>query len=113
MESMLPLACIDVDLTLVDLDTELLPGVEKQLRKLVKKYKLMAWSAGGEEYARAVLRRAKIDQYFTHIVGKPFVIIDDEPDSIMKKARIVQIHGPKTWDNLWDKIFGKDTSDYE
>lgn len=103
-----PYAYIDVDLTLVDIDLNLLPGVLEKLPKLKLKYKLVAWSAGGDEYAAYVLSRTGIAKYFDLVLDKPYVIIDDEPDSILSRASVVRVSSKDAWDKIFSGIFHKD-----
>jgi hypothetical protein len=50
--------CIDVDLTTVNEEGDLLPGVSDGLKSLKDKgYLLTLWSYGGEDYARSAARK--------------------------------------------------------
>ena len=55
--------CIDVDLTLIDEDGELLPGAIEALNKLrAVPCELTLWSACGAEYAKSVAARHKLEK---------------------------------------------------
>lgn len=108
-----PTAYIDVDLTLVDLDLNLLPHVPEQLERLSYKYTLVCWSAGGKDYAESVLKKHRLSHYFDYVLSKPFIVIDDAPDHLLSHARVVKIAARTDWANLWDSIFNKDVSSFE
>lgn len=110
---MKPYVYIDVDLTLVDLETGLYPGVRDKLRQLALHYTLIAWSAGGRDYAEEVLKRNDVVHLFTFVLSKPFIVIDDDVEHLLRSCRQVKIDNPRTWANLWSLIFGKDVSPYE
>lgn len=104
-----PMCFIDVDLTLVDIETDLYDGVRERIIELNKKYELICWSAGGKEYASQVLTKNNIRQYFTTVLDKPYTIIDDEPDSILSRARVLRITSRDDWkqESFWSMIFNK------
>lgn len=104
----LPFCYIDVDLTLVDLNCKVYPQAVKELPRLMQKYTLVAWSAGGKDYAERVLRDNHIIKYFDYVLSKPSFLIDDDLEHIFRSARKVNIEGPSTWNNIWSLIFGKD-----
>ena len=83
--------CIDVDLTLIDEEGELLPGVLEALTKFRKApCELTLWSAAGAEYAKPVARRHKLEQFFQGFAGKPDIAIDDDPSSLNLRKLIVK-----------------------
>ena len=83
--------CIDVDLTLIDEQGELLPGAIEALEKIRKApCELTLWSAAGAEYAKAVAARHKIEHFFQGIAGKPDIAIDDDPQSLVLRKMIVR-----------------------
>lgn len=103
---------IDVDLTLIDIDDKLLPGVEDGLRwmAITKGYKLYCWSAGGEDYARRMLAKNGILHFFRDVFDKPDGIIDDSPEHLLNPHRVIKINRKDDWTRIKDLIFRKDTS---
>jgi phosphoglycolate phosphatase-like HAD superfamily hydrolase len=92
--------CIDVDLTLIDEQGELLPGAIEALEKLRKApCELTLWSAAGAEYAKAVAARLKVEKYFQGFGGKPDIAIDDDPKSLVLRKLIV-----KKPEDQWSEI---------
>lgn len=102
-------AYIDVDLTLIDIEDQLLDGVEEGLKWMSKRYTLICWSAGGEEYARKICEMHGLTKYFKHILDKPDLIVDDSPDSILKHTNIIRIRAKNSWLHIRDKVFHKCT----
>lgn len=101
---------IDIDLTLIDIDGNLLPEVSSRLQEMrARQYDLIAWSQGGKEYADKVLKKHKLKKYFSAVVTKPRIIIDDAPDNILKRADVLTVTGTEFWDkqNFWNKVFQK------
>jgi len=83
--------CIDVDLTLIDEQGELLPGAIEALTKLREvPCELTLWSAAGAEYARSVAARYDLKEFFAGFAGKPDVAIDDDPQSLVLRKLIVR-----------------------
>lgn len=107
--SNLPYAYIDVDLTLVDLDLNLLPEVAERLPALAAHYNLVCWSSGGAEYAKGICDRYMLSEHFIVFLDKPYIIIDDDPEHILS-CRCAKIQHKAAWteQNLWSNIFGKD-----
>ncbi len=92
--------CIDVDLTLIDEEGELLPGAIEALAKLRETpCELTLWSAAGAEYAKSVAARHKLENFFQGFAGKPDLAIDDDPQSLVLRKLIVR----KPEDH-WDDI---------
>ncbi len=95
-------AYIDVDLTMIDHDDNLYPGVAKGLRHLKEKgYRLICWSGGGMEYARRMCEKQKIEGFFDYFLDKPAMIIDDAYETITLPATKLK---PSFWKNFIDKI---------
>ena len=93
--------CIDVDLTLIDEEGELLPGVVEALTKLRNvPCELTLWSAAGAEYAKSVAARHKLENFFGGFAGKPDLAIDDDPQSLVLRKLIVK----KSQDH-WSEIY--------
>ena len=83
--------CIDVDLTLIDEEGELLPGAIEALTKLREvPCELTLWSAAGAEYAKSVAARHKVEKFFEGFAGKPDLAIDDDPQSLVLRKLIVR-----------------------
>ena len=86
--------CIDVDLTLIDEEGELLPGAIEALTKLREvPCELTLWSAAGAEYAKSVAARHKLEKLFEGFAGKPDLAIDDDPQSLALRKLIVRKPG--------------------
>lgn len=104
-----PSCFIDVDLTLVDIELTPYEGVRERLIELSKKYELVCWSAGGKEYATQVLNQTRLRQYFSTVLDKPYIIVDDEPDSILTRARVLRITLQENWtkESFWSRVFNK------
>jgi len=99
---------IDVDLTLIDMDDHLLPGVVEGLQFLRRKgFKLICWSMGGEDYAKSVCERYGIDKYFDLFLDKPHGIIDDDPELLLdpRCVRIFRVTGRKWWEGIINQVF--------
>lgn len=107
-------AFIDVDLTLIDTDNNLFPMVKEGLEWMtkVKGYKLVCWSAGGEEYAENILEQHEIRNYFAAVLDKPDFVIDDSPHSIVSTHNTVKVNNSLFWEDLKSYIFRKDTKPF-
>jgi hypothetical protein len=96
--------CIDVDLTVVDLDGKLLPGVVQNLQSLKERgCELILWSYGGAEYAEKVARRHKLENFFTGFSAKPDIAVDDESEKIASFA-VVDAAAAKSWDHIAEEV---------
>jgi hypothetical protein len=74
---------VDLDLTLIDEEERLLPGVTNALAKLKScGCKLTLWSATGAERAKSLAHEKGIHQFFDSFEAKPDVIVDDDPESV-------------------------------
>jgi phosphoglycolate phosphatase-like HAD superfamily hydrolase len=83
--------CIDVDLTLVDEEGELLPGAVEALTMLREvPCELTLWSAAGAEYAKSIAARHKLGHLFEGFAGKPDLAIDDDPQSLVLRKLVVR-----------------------
>jgi phosphoglycolate phosphatase-like HAD superfamily hydrolase len=92
--------CIDVDLTLIDENGELLPGAIEALHKLRDfPCRITLWSAAGAEYSRSVAARHKLEHFFEGFAGKPDLAIDDDPQSLILKKLILK-DPARTWNNV-------------
>ena len=80
---------IDVDLTIVDENEELLPGVVEGLKTLKDNgYSLMLWSCGGEERARLIARKHNLRCFFDEYATKPDLVIDDDFEALSQLPTI-------------------------
>ena len=86
---------IDVDLTLINENGELLSGAIEGLKALkAKGYSLTLWSYGGEEYARLIAGKHKLENFFEGYATKPDLVIDDDFEALSQlptiDARVVK-----------------------
>jgi hypothetical protein len=80
---------IDVDLTIVDENEDLLPGVVEGLKALKNKgYSLMLWSCGGEERARLIAEKHNLRCFFNEYATKPDLVIDDDFEALSQLPTI-------------------------
>lgn len=92
--------CIDVDLTLINEEGELLPGAIEALTKFRQvPCELTLWSAAGAVYAKSVATKHNLESFFEGFAGKPDLAIDDDPQSLLLRKMVVR----KPEDN-WDTI---------
>ena len=99
---------IDVDQTLIGVDSNLLPGVRDKLEYLWRYgYELICWSGGGKEYAQKICDKNNITQYFRMFLDKPDIIVDDNPDSIMGHARVCKVDSEDWWVNHFPNMMYK------
>ena len=103
-------AFIDVDLTIIDIQGNLLPDVEKTLKELTLRYQLICWSAGGAEYATRILEKHDLLPYFMYVLSKPDILVDDAPEGIVNSANKVYIKDRNSWSTVWNQIFHKETA---
>lgn len=98
---------VDVDLTLIDLNGQLLEGVRPALEALRKKgCHLFLWSTNGAEYAKTVAARYRLTDFFEGYVAKPDIAIDDTPSST-RPAFLYNVHDEASWESLAGKIIKK------
>ena len=77
--------CIDVDLTLVNANEELLPGAREGLKVLKDKgYLLTLWSYSGEDRAREMARKHNLCCFFDAYAAKPDLAIDDDAEALSR-----------------------------
>jgi hypothetical protein len=87
---------IDVDLTIVDSDRQLMPGVRECLQALQAKkspdgqraYSLQLWSSCGKEYAEAIANRFNLHTLFDSFASKPDLVVDDMVTSSFPRSAI-------------------------
>jgi phosphoglycolate phosphatase-like HAD superfamily hydrolase len=108
----LPMVYVDVDLTLIDAQGNLLAGVKKVLEELNYRYDLVCWSHGGLEYAEKILDDHAIRHYFCAVLAKPFGIIDDCEDYSLPRSFKVNIFNWLGWRTVWNQIFQKTVNNW-
>ena len=92
--------CIDVDLTVINENDELLPGVVEGLKALKDRgYFLVLWSSCGEDYARSVARRKHLYCFFDSYATKPDIAVDDQCDKT-RSFPVVDARAWKTWQEI-------------
>lgn len=95
---------IDVDLTLIDESGNLIPGAREGLKALKDAgCKLYLWSAGGENYARAVAAKHNLTNFFDGIIAKPDIVIDDMPSSTVSPY-VYRVRNEYSWELLVERI---------
>lgn len=88
---------IDVDLTLINENGELLSGAIDGLKALkAKGYSLTLWSYGGEEYARLIAGKHKLENFFEGYATKPDLVIDDDFEALSQLPTI-DVRVTKNW----------------
>jgi hypothetical protein len=95
---------IDVDLTIIDENENLLPGVVEGLKALKDKdYFLTLWSHGGEERARTIARKHHLCCFFDGYATKPDLLLDDDTEVLNGFPAIDVLdtkENPRGWKNL-------------
>jgi hypothetical protein len=95
---------IDVDLTIIDENENLLPGVVEGLKALKdKSYCLTLWSHGGEERARMIARKHNLDTFFDGYATKPDLLVDDDAEVLNGFPGIDALdtkEKPRAWKSL-------------
>jgi hypothetical protein len=98
---------IDVDLTLVDANRNLLAGAPEALAKLKGKgCHLFLWSTNGAEYARKIAGLYGLTEMFEGFSAKPDIIIDDMPGTVLNPF-VFDVNGEPSWPALAEKIIRK------
>jgi len=95
---------VDVDLTLVDAEGNLLDSAREALGKLAGAgCHLFLWSTAGAEYAHKVAERHKLTQLFEGFAAKPDIIIDDMPSTVAAPF-VFRVQDELSWASLVDKV---------
>jgi phosphoglycolate phosphatase-like HAD superfamily hydrolase len=95
---------VDVDLTLVDHNQNLIPGAREALQRLVDNgCHLFLWSTAGQKYAAGIAARHLLSDLFDGFAAKPDIIIDDVPDSVTKPF-VYNPNQEKSWEALAEVI---------
>jgi phosphoglycolate phosphatase-like HAD superfamily hydrolase len=98
---------VDVDLTLVDANRNLLGGATEALTKLKDKgCHLFLWSTNGAEYAQKVARLHGLTDLFEGFSTKPDIIIDDMPGTVLNPF-VFDVNAESSWPSLADRIIRK------
>ena len=98
---------VDVDLTLVDTNGKLLPGVTEALAKLRDKgCHLFLWSTNGADYARKIASLYSLTEMFEGFAAKPDIIIDDMPGTALNPF-VFDVNTEESWPALAEKIIRK------
>jgi len=95
---------VDVDLTLVDANKNLLTGAAEALTKLNDSgCHLFLWSTNGAEYARKVAALHHLTDLFEGFVAKPDIVIDDMPGTVLNPF-VFDVNAEPSWPALAQKI---------
>ncbi|HVM59241.1 MAG TPA: hypothetical protein VMV72_00105 [Verrucomicrobiae bacterium] len=95
---------VDVDLTLVDQNGNLLEGAADSLRILKDKgCHLYLWSTAGTNYARSVAERHRLSDLFEGYAPKPDIVIDDMPASALNVI-VFNPHEEESWASMANRI---------
>lgn len=98
---------VDVDLTLVDANGNLLEGAKEALIKLKNKgCHLFLWSSVGIEYTQKVAALHRLTDLFEGFASKPDIIIDDMPNTAIAPF-VFNVHEEPSWIAMADKIINK------
>jgi ribonucleotide monophosphatase NagD (HAD superfamily) len=98
---------VDVDLTLVDANRNLLPGATEALAKLKDKGRhLFLWSTNGADYARKIASLYHLTEMFEGFAAKPDIIIDDMPGTVLNPF-VFDVNTEASWPALADRIIRK------
>src|SRR5438874_353743 len=88
---------VDVDMTLVDANGNLLAGSSQALRRLKQKgCHLFLWSTVGVDYAKAIAARHELTDVFESFVAKPDIIIDDMPSTVLNPF-VFNVQREESW----------------
>jgi len=100
---------IDVDLTLVDADGKVYPGVAATLQRYRRMYStVVCWSHTGGEYAKRMCVDNGIDKYFDYFLSKPDIIVDDDPPFLMEYAHVLKVNDKTWWLDAMTSLYGKE-----
>jgi len=98
---------VDVDLTLIDGNGNILAGAADALSKLKNKgCHLFLWSTNGADYAQKVARLHGLAGLFEGFAPKPDIIIDDMPGTALNPF-VFDVNAESSWPSLADKIIRK------
>ena len=98
---------VDVDLTLVDANKNLLPGAADALNQLQERgCHLFLWSTNGADYARKVAALHGLTHFFEGFAAKPDIIIDDMPGTVLNPY-VFDVNAEGSWPKLANTILRK------
>ena len=98
---------VDVDLTLVDANGQLLDGALEGLRKLKDRgCHLFLWSSVGMEYSQRVAKAHNLEAMFEGYCPKPDIIVDDMPSTALDPF-VFNVHDETSWPAMAERIIQK------
>lgn len=98
---------VDVDLTLVDANRNLLAGALEALTKLKDRgCHLFLWSTNGADYAKKLAELHRLSDLFEGFSAKPDIIVDDMPGTALNPF-VFDVNSESSWPALADKILRK------
>ncbi|HZL13132.1 MAG TPA: hypothetical protein VFC85_03215 [Verrucomicrobiae bacterium] len=104
---------IDVDGTLLNSNEGVDPRAQEILRQIRLKLNaeypdsgLYLWSGAGGDYARSKAQEHGLSGFFSGFAGKPDIIIDDNPPSVLPR-RTIMWRDDSQWQNLKSSIFAE------
>ncbi len=104
---------IDVDGTLLNSNEGVDPRAQEILRQIRLKLNaeypdsgLYLWSGAGGDYARSKAEEHGLAGFFSGFVGKPDVIIDDNPSSVLPQ-KIITWCDDSQWQSLKSSVFAE------
>ena len=98
---------IDVDLTLVDTNRKLLPGVRDALMRLkAAGCHLFLWSSVGADHCRKIAEAHQITDLFEGFTAKPDIVIDDMPSTCVAPF-VYNVQQEESWPALARRIVEK------
>ena len=98
---------VDVDLTLVDANKNVLTGATEALTKLKNRgCHLFLWSTNGADYARKIASLHGLTDLFEGFVAKPDILIDDMPGTALNPF-VFDVNAESSWASLTEKILRK------
>ena len=98
---------VDVDLTLIDGDGQLLDGAREGLERMVNAdCHLHLWSTNGRDYAIKVAKLHGLSDLFESYSAKPDIIIDDMPSTALEPFTF-NVHDEESWPSMAERILTK------
>lgn len=98
---------IDVDLTLIDAQGQLIEGAGEALRRFREAgCHLYLWSTAGGEYARKVAAAYQLTEFFEGFAAKPDIVIDDMPGSTQASFNY-NVQEESSWPSLAERIIDR------
>ena len=98
---------VDVDMTIVDHNQELIPGVREGLQRLVEcGCHLFLWSTAGGKHAKAMAAIHGLTALFEGFSTKPDIVIDDMPGTVLNPF-VFNPNQVEDWRSMVDEIIEK------